>query len=59
MLDSSLVKGIEIAMRLVAQGIRNDICFSWMIRILQIIVLDQLQASSLVYVQIWLGEDIL
>jgi hypothetical protein len=39
-----------IAMRLAAQGIRNDIHFSRMIMNLQIIVLNQLQPSSLAHV---------
>jgi hypothetical protein len=46
-------------MCLAAQGIRNDIRFSWMIMNQQIIILDQLQPSSLAHVQFWLGEDIL
>jgi hypothetical protein len=41
-----------IAMCLVAQGIHNDIHLSQMIMNLQIIVLDQLQPSSLAHVQI-------
>jgi hypothetical protein len=46
-------------MCLATQGIRNDIHLSRMIMNLQIIVLDKLQPSSLVHVQIWLSEDIL
>jgi hypothetical protein len=48
-----------IAMLLMDQGICNDICLPRMIMSLQIIVLDQLQPSSLVHVQIQLGEDTL
>jgi hypothetical protein len=47
-----------IAMCLAAQVIRNDIHLSRMIMNLQIIILDQLQPSSLAHVQIRLGEDI-
>jgi hypothetical protein len=48
-----------IAMRLVAQSIRDNNRLSWVIMNFQIIVFDQFQPSSLVHVQIRLGEDIL
>jgi hypothetical protein len=46
-------------MRLVAQGIHNDIRLSRLVMNLQIIIHDQLQPPSLAHVQIKLGEDIL
>jgi hypothetical protein len=46
-------------MGLAAQSIRNDIHLPRMVVNLQIIVLDQLQPSFLVHVQIRLGKDVL
>jgi hypothetical protein len=48
-----------VAMSFVAQGIRNHIRFTGMIVNIQIIVLDQLQPSSLMHVQISLSEKAL
>jgi hypothetical protein len=41
------------------QRIRNDVCLSQVIVNFQLIVLDQLEPSSLPHVQIRLGKDIL
>jgi hypothetical protein len=41
------------------QGIRNRICLTGMIVNLKIIVLDQLQPSSMLHVQIRLSEKVL
>jgi hypothetical protein len=49
--DSRLV----VAVSFVAQGIRNDIRFAGVIVNIKIIVLDQLQPSSLPHVQIGLS----
>jgi hypothetical protein len=48
-----------VALSLAAQGIRNHIRLTWMIVNLNIIVLDQLQSSSLPHVQISLSEKVL
>jgi hypothetical protein len=48
-----------VAVSFAAQGIRNHIHLTGVIVNLQIIVLDQLQPSSLMYVQISLSEKVL
>jgi hypothetical protein len=41
------------------QRVYNDICLSLVIVNFQLIVLDQLEPSSLSHVQIWLGKNVL
>ena len=49
----------RVAMRFPAQGIRNDVCLARMIMHLKVIILDQLEPSSLMHIQLWLSEDVL
>jgi hypothetical protein len=44
---------------LVTQHIYNDICLAQMIVNLQLIIIDQLEPSSLSPIQVWLREDVL
>jgi hypothetical protein len=48
-----------VALSLVTQRIRNDICISRVIVNFQLVVFDQLEPPSLSHVQIWLSEDVL
>jgi hypothetical protein len=48
-----------VAVSFAAQGISNHICLTGVIMNLEIIVLDQLQPSSLTHVQISLSENVL
>jgi hypothetical protein len=48
-----------VAVSFVTQGIRNHIRLTGIIVNLKIIVLNQLQPSSLLHVQIWLSEKVL
>jgi len=49
----------RVAMRFPAQGIRNNICLARMIVHLEVIILDQLEPSSLTHIQLRLSEDVL
>ena len=49
----------RVAMRFPAQGIRNNICLGRMIVHLEVIILDQLEPSSLTHIQLRLSEDVL
>src|SRR5664279_1954484 len=48
-----------IAIRFPTQRVSNDICFAGLIIDAQIIILDQLQPSSLSEIQLWLSEQVL
>jgi hypothetical protein len=48
-----------VVVSLPAQGIRNHIRLSGVIMNLEIVILDQLQPSSLAHVQIGLSENVL
>jgi hypothetical protein len=41
------------------QCVRNDVCLSQVLVNFQLVVLDQLEPSSLPHVQIWLVKDVL
>ena len=49
----------RVAMRFPAQSIRNDVCLAWMIVHLEVVILDQLEPSSLMHIQLRLSEDVL
>ena len=49
----------RVAMRFPAQGIRNYVCLAWMIVHLEVVILDQLEPSSLTHIQLRLSEDVL
>ena len=49
----------RVAMRFPAHGIRNDVCLARMIVHLEVIILDQLEPSSLAHIQLRLSEDVL
>ena len=49
----------RVAMRFPAQGIRNYVCLAWMIVHLEVVILDQLEPSSLMHIQLRLSEDVL
>ena len=46
-------------MRFPTQGIRGDVCLARVIVHLEVIILDQLEPSSLTHIQLWLSEDVL
>ena len=49
----------RVAMRFPAQGIHDDVCLARVIVHLEVIILDQLEPSSLTHIQLRLSEDVL
>ena len=49
----------RVAMQFPAQGISNYVCLARMIVHLEVIILDQLEPSSLTHIQLRLSEDVL